>query len=211
MPTLPSAAKILRCTYSGTYGSTKWVNVFHLRYTGTLTTQADADSITASLQSAWASNIASLVHTTCSLTQTTLQDLSSLTSPQSVNSTPHAGSSASAYNMPANVALVVSFKIGRRYRGGHPRMYVPAQVQNNTVNSNQWTGTWVLTAKNAMTAWVGALNAITTTGITLSEAGSLSYYSGHALRPTPVFDPYILTVVHSRVDTMRRRLGKELP
>jgi hypothetical protein len=39
--------------------------------------------------------------------------------------------------------------------------------------------------------------------------GTISYQSGHAARPTPLFRPFLVPKVHERVDSQRRRLGKE--
>lgn len=211
MPTLPAANHVLRCTYTGTFGASKWVNVFHAQYAGGPISQSDIDSVTAALSSAWNTSLGPLISTSATLQHTTAQDLTSLTGVQSDNATSHAGSAVATQIAPANVALVLSFKIARRYRGGHPRMYLTGQLTTQMQNQNAWLPTYVTTATTNANAWITAVNAITTTSITTLALCNLSYKSGGAVRPVPVVDLISRAVVHGRVDTMRRRLGKELP
>jgi hypothetical protein len=39
--------------------------------------------------------------------------------------------------------------------------------------------------------------------------GTISYHTGHAVRPTPLFREYINVAVHERIDSQRRRSGRE--
>ena len=113
--------------------------------------------------------------------------------------------------MPASVALVVSFKIGRRYKGGHPRMYLCGQSTTNLNGQTQWASTWITSVSTAMETWRNALNALTYTSMPTLQLVNLSYYTNKALRPAPTFDAITAVQVHTRVDTVRRRLGKEAP
>lgn len=167
-------------------------------------------SLATGLRNAWNTNIAPVVHTSASLTNTSVTDLTSNLGLVGVNSTSAAGTQSSTAPMPANVALVASFKIGRRYRGGHPRMYLVAQTTANTTNSNNWLPAWITSSTTNLTAWMTAVNALTYSSMATIQLVNLSYYIGNALRPTPTFDTISGVQIHSRVDTMRRRLGKEI-
>lgn len=168
------------------------------------------NSLALALRNAWNTNLAGLFSTAVTMTQTSLTDLTSNTGLQAVNTTSAAGSFVSTTQMPANVALVISLKIGRRYRGGHPRMYLTGQCQVNTVNNQNWTGTWLTTVGTQTAAWLTAVNALTYASMPTITLVNLSYYTGGVLRGTPAWDNITSIATHTRVDTQRRRLGKEI-
>lgn len=210
MPPLPHAANIVRCAYSGTYGSGKWANIFFVRFTGGPPGQADFNNLATGLTTAWSNNIKALVNTGCSLTATNITELTSEFGLQAGNGTVVAGTGSATASAPANVALTVSFKIARRYRGGHPRMYLTGQIGGNITGSTTWAPAWITTVSTAMEAWRVAVNALTFTSMPSIQLVNLSYYSGHNLRATPLADVVNGVQVHTRVDTQRRRLGREL-
>lgn len=210
MPALPDAAGVIRCVYSGTYGAAKWANVFHMRFPSGNPGQADMNSLATGLRNAWDTNIKSVVNTSCTLTQTSLVDLTSNTGLQAVNSTSSTGTRSSGVALPANTALVVSMKIARRYRGGHPRMYITGQSVGDTSGNTNWTGALLTLAATQFEAWRVACNALTFTSMPTLQLVNLSYYSNLVLRPVPAVDVITGVAIHTRVDTQRRRLGKEL-
>lgn len=210
MPALPDATNILRCTYSGTYGGSKWANVFHLRFATGNPGQADLNSLATGLRNAWNTGIAPIVGSGCQLTNTTVVDLTSNTGLVGASSATATGTNAGTQALPANVALVISFKIARRYRGGHPRMYLTGMYGVNTANNTSWTAAFVTSAGTNAAAWLSACNALTFTSMPTLQVVNLSYYTNNVLRPSPVWDVIGSVQVHSRVDTMRRRLGKEI-
>lgn len=210
MPPLPIALNVIRCSYTGTYAGAKWANVFHVRFSGGPPGQTDMNSLALALRGAWDTNIKPLVVTTASLSSTTCVDLSSYSGLVSTDATSSSGTASATNQLPASVALVASFKISRRYRGGHPRMYLTGQSAPNTTNATNWGPGWITTTTTAMAAWRTAINALTYTSMGTLALVCLSYYSGGVLRATPFADPVTSVVVHNRIDTMRRRLGKEL-
>jgi len=209
MPPLPIAPNILRVTHTGTYGSAKWANVFHLRFSGGPPGQTDLNTLAGALATQWGTNIKALCNTTVSMTGTEVVDLSSYSGLTANSAVSQTGTVAATAVLPANVALVVSFKISRRYRGGHPRMYLTGQNGTNTTSATQWTGAWATTATAAFEAWRTAINALTYASLGTIRLVNLSYYSGKVLRASPWPDDVNSCIVHGRVDTMRRRLGKE--
>jgi hypothetical protein len=113
--------------------------------------------------------------------------------------------------LPPNCAVCISWPIAAHYRGGHPRMYLPgvqsaamedpggkdilATVRDGLENFGQ----------DLITAFAGA--AIE--GVTSLALGTISYYAGKVLRSLPLFRPYLGAEVGARLDSQRRRLGKE--
>ena len=117
---------------------------------------------------------------------------------------------ATGTGIASNVAAVISWQIAARYRGGKPRTYLPG-VANNFLGGagyNIWTTAFVTAAQAAAVEVLASINAILTPSFSVTM-GVYSFYTGHALRPTPIFRPYTGAKVHERVDSQRRRSGKE--
>jgi len=132
------------------------------------------------------------------------------TSAIATSSGPSMTGSGSAQAFPPQNTVCWSWRITASYRGGKPRTYVPGIVQNATLtsgdsqlsvsftNSFQGVGGSLLTTMNAMTVDGG-----------IYQMGTVSYHTGHAVRPTPIWRPFQSCEVHERLDSQRRRSGKE--
>jgi hypothetical protein len=201
---------VIRVVLSGTYSSAKWANVLHARYPGTGLTIADANTLCGNFISTWSTTLGTLQEQSSLLTQVQITDLTSTSAAQGQSTANAAGSGGLGSGLPANVALVLSWKILRRYRGGHPRTYITAQRSTNTTLNTTWSGGWQTSALAAARAFRTAVNAMTTTSSGTLVMCNLSYYTGRELRPTPVADDITDAAVHTRIDTQRRRLGKEV-
>jgi hypothetical protein len=112
--------------------------------------------------------------------------------------------------MPPNCAIVVSWQINSRYRGGHPRWYLAGFPTNAILYQG---GSQISTViANKVKAWAGYLLANQSSiaiGANLGQIGTIRYYSKHELLVPPVFYPFQAAAVHERLDSQRRRLGKE--
>jgi hypothetical protein len=115
------------------------------------------------------------------------------------------------------VAAVISWDIDQRYKGGHPRTYLPGidQAAFAAEGSNTW-GTAFITALKA-----AALTFLTQLVANLLAAGFASaepiIISRFSKGPRPSAVPFAITnssanpvTVNERIDTQRRRLGKEI-
>lgn len=214
MPALPPLAGHLRIRLIGSIQGQPWNAVQYARYTGTAPSDTDLQTAGTAVGTAWNSAIAQLCHSTVTLNQVEMVDLSALDAGVGVATTPHPGTRIGGPN-PNNTAMCASYKIHVRYRGGHPRTYWPAGIAADITSGRQWAGAFLTLAQGACVDYVGDINAIQLGGGPLTFV-AVSYYHGKdpatglpALRPTPI--PYTVTTVtvHQRVDTMRRRLGKE--
>lgn len=208
MVNLPYANGIARCVYSGTYGGGKWANVFHVGFATYPGSAADMASLATALRTAWDSNIKALCVASVQLTTTTVTDLTSAYGQGGIDTTTSTGTYAGTA-LPSSTACAVSFKIGRRYRGGHPRMYLPAGSVSSITNNTNWLGAFITLVTNAMAAWRTAVNALTYASTGNVRLVCLSYYSGKVLRAVPQPDDVYDLGVHQRIDTQRRRLGRE--
>jgi hypothetical protein len=107
-------------------------------------------------------------------------------------------------------AKVISWSSTVYWRGGKPRTYL-AGVQTADIRSG--TANELATAEMTSMGTAGsgfrtAINALTTGTITGTTIGFVSFSSGNVPRTTPIFYPFTGCVIHPRLATQRRRLGK---
>lgn len=216
MPALPPIANVLRVAFSGIYGDTNWANIMYVRYSGSAPTTGTLNTLASGwgtvYQTRFLTGIASLNKV---LTLVTLIDLSSNSAPVGGATLSLAGNGANP-SLPAQVCVGVRWTIQLRYRGGHPRTYL-----NGVPGSWQFSQKTITTAAQSALATAAAnfrtdINA--TAGATGPfELGTVSYYQGTdpvtgkpMRRVAPLFIPFTGASVDIRLDTQRRRLGRDV-
>lgn len=213
MPALPAVARVVRVQVRGLIrGARPWQNGFHLQYTGTAPGVSDLNTLAASIGTAYVTNFGPVIYTGNSVESVVLADL---TSPLAASGESGfaGGGARTGTSLTAQVACVVSWDINVRYRGGHPRTYHPAGVIADAPSAVTWNGSFVTEMLAAATAFRTAMNALTTIGATYTMV-TVSYFNpGNqpgVIRPVPAVYTVQGARVRSRIDTQRRRLGKEL-
>jgi hypothetical protein len=112
--------------------------------------------------------------------------------------------------MALQVALCISWSISDRYRGGHPRTYLPG-IDGTFVTGGRLLTTAGHTAYlNAAAGFLTNMNAMTAGGSSWQMC-CVRYFSQHQLLANPLVRTITGQSVHGRIDTQRRRLGKEVP
>lgn len=209
MPALNPVASVVRVNLKGTNNGTNWQNVLHLQYSGSAPSTSDLTSIATAVANAWNTNFAPMCGAQVSLTEVDTADLTSSTAATQQTTVSHAGSRGGTA-LPSSVACVVSWAINHRYRGGHPRSYLPAGMIADVLTGHLWQAAFITAMESAAAAFLTALNAITFAGSTCRMV-SVQYVSAKTRLSVPV--PYTInaSTVHGRVDTQRKRLGKETP
>lgn len=209
---LPNADHALKCKYEGAYLTTLWVNIFYVIYAGTTPTDADLATAATSMRAAWLATLGASTCNTVTLSKTSIQDVSRNPGAYGENTTTAAGT-AGATGFPANVSVCVSKKVARRYRGGHPRLYLPGVPSTYSADGRSIVG-GSLTALNAnVAAWRTQINAITTASTGALTLANVGYYytpvphQPPVLRPSPIVEAVVSCSVNSRLDSQRRRLG----
>lgn len=216
MPPLPPADHVVRIKIVGQLSNQPWNSIQYAKFTGAQPDSAALATTASAIKATAFQPILNMMGTASTIISVELTDLTNDTGAQGISSTtPTAGTRPGTVN-PNQVCGVASYKIARRYRGGHPRSYWPIGVQSDITQGNRWTTTFIPLALNAVVAWVGNINTTNLNGAPLQHV-CLSYYTrdpnnpGHSiLRPVPIPFPTQTVQFHSRVDTQRRRLGKEL-
>ena len=206
---LPPVPSVARFAVSGTNQGQKWVNIFHSKYSNVPADTPTMNAICQAVHTAYLNAFTPLFSPNCILNTVDGQDLSSRTGAIGTFSLAHPGTAAGVVEMAVQVALCLSWTITDRYRGGHPRTYLPG------INGADVTGGRLLTTTghtqylNAAAAFLTNMNAIAA-GASSWQMCCVRYFSQHQLLANPLVRVIGGQSVHGRIDTQRRRLGKEV-
>lgn len=208
MPALPAAPGVAKIIVQQTLANVNVFNVLHAYgFNAAGYSQAELDSLASTFRTAWVSNVIPLQDGDLTLGSVLTQDLSTDIGLQgsATGTTPgtNVGSSISA-----NAACCWSWKIANRYRGGHPRTYIGGLNLNALTNPNTLVASYVTSQLAAANAVRTAVNGLVV-GADNWVLGCVSYYTAGALRPTPLFRAFTSVSVDNRVDSQRRRLGRD--
>jgi hypothetical protein len=200
----------VRVTIQGTFGSNNWANVFHAQLTtSSAISQADLDTWLTSFQAAYKTRFAATSTTGCAYV---LAKAICYTpgNTELISTIAMTGTGAGSSPVPdAACSTVVSWLTNVYWRGGKPRTYLPAPLSAN-VNSDDHTvqsGT-LTTLTTSANNFRTDVNALAPSTITATSFGFVSFTSGNAPRPTPLFFAITGSKCHPRLGTQRRRLGK---
>jgi hypothetical protein len=169
-----------------------------------------ADLLTAAgdFFSLWTSLFSALMSDEVTTIAVTAKDISVADGAEStfVATSPVVGARGST-SLPANCAIVISWKEAISYRGGHPRTYlpgIPSDVRADPQHTNSTFRGQVITAANTFLANVAAHTWPTAFG---PGALVVIHYS---LNDTPLVPPHtgvlLSALADTRIDSQRRRL-----
>lgn len=200
----------LRIVFNGLLSGQPTANVFHARAAGSIgvpPTQTDLDAVAATWRAAWVTNFLPRQSSgDFSLGAVTVQDLGSTMGliGTATGTTP---GTRPGLSLPANVACCISWRVAVHFRGGHCRTYLPGCVQADQTGATSWSTTSVAGWLGAATGFLTQVNAVA--GSRLTTMCMLSRQTAGAPRPTPILYDVTGAVVDTRIDSMRRRLGKD--
>jgi len=218
MPALPAVAKVVRCDLRYSLGVDSNVeNRLFFSYAGALS-QTDAQTFAGLVRAQWIAHPMVQLATTLTLFQTEVTDLTSSTAAQALDTTTGAGANANAA-APNGVAFIAKFKLARRYRGGHPKVYLPGATGNNIATGAVWNGTYANSVMTAFAAGIGAIAGGAPAGMGAITHVNVSYFLGFhnvtlpsgrtvsrpTLRVAPVVDAVISYAFNPNVASQRRR------
>lgn len=221
MPPLPPVSKMLRVDLIQSFGTdTNIRNRLFFAYTGVGPTPTDLTTLATTIANAWSGNISSQVSSGHTLTGINITDLTSATGAQVVTAQSKAGTIGTGSALPASSSAIVKFKIGRRYRGGHPRFYLSGQVSGNFQSPQQLTSAYVSGLTTAFAAFIAACEAAPPANLGALSHENVSYFSGFTnktypsgrtrpvptLRGSPTVDLVLSYSVNPRYGNQRRRI-----
>lgn len=209
MPARPPVADVIKFEFIQTLASTRnVVNITYAAFSGGGGVDSDLLNVATAVHGHFGTRFLGHLNSDLVLVETIATDLTTDISPRVTYTSTVAGAGGGTA-LTANTALAISWGISRRYRGGHPRMYLCGLETDMLADPSHWasgTLTTFDTAANDFLSDVGSSGHGTYTSLT---PVNVSYFTGGALRVTPVIDGITGASVHSRVDSQRRRSGKE--
>lgn len=207
MPALRPVPAVARVTCRGTANGQAIVNVFHVKWTGGNFDLPAITYVANLVKGAYEANFAPRLGSTWAGDTVRAVDLS-LTAGQEATVALAGTSAGSAVQTPQSAACCVTWRIMRHYRGGHPRTYLgplaTTAIQNPTTLADAYV-TQVITSANA---FLSAINLGSTSGNTMRLV-AVHRTQDQAELIVPQTSDIISATADTRIDTMRRRLGRD--
>lgn len=194
----------------GTAGPTRWANVFHVTYLTDFLDGTEVQALADAFYSAYTTAIKPVMTNAAAMTQCTAQDISTNTGPVKDHIATTVGTNVAGIG-PAQVAACITWKVATHYKGGHPRTYLAGVPLGMSSDGQSWGSTYqglLNTAAGNLLSSVNAINVGAAGLVTLSAVHRTR--AGVTLNP-PTTEPIVAVEVDHRVDTQRRRLGKDVP
>jgi len=161
------------------------ISRFFERYSGTAPTNAQLNTFCGAVSTAWGTDLKSLGDTGMGLVEVDAIDLSSSTGAVGIDTTVTSGTRGSTV-IGAGTCLVVSYRIARRFRGGHARGYWPFGIQTDLNDRNTWKSTFTNAADTGFNAFFTAVAAAGWAAAGTLDHVSVSYYSGFTIVTNPI-------------------------
>lgn len=208
MPPLPAIPGMAKIIVKQTLAGVSVYNVLHAISQGSVAwTATEATNMATAVRSAWVTNVIPLQASSLTLTDVQVVDLTSNTGNEGTASGTTNGTAVGTA-LSSNVAITWSWKISRRYRGGHPRTYIAGCPQSAQTTPNTILASAITSHVAAANAIRNAINAVIVGGSTAFMA--VPHYVKDGVRLTTPDWSYINSVsVDSRLDSQRRRLGRD--
>lgn len=219
MPALPLIPNVLRTDLLWNDSSDLNVSsVMYWRYSGSPPNASDCANFSAVLMNAFGAEVAVWDDRTI-LVGAKSTDLSSNSGGVGTATGAFYGSLGGS-SLAGGTAVVVSYLINRRYRGGKPRNYFPWGDSNSLNTRQQWEPTFITAVASAMATAITTFIGTTEGATTISAHANVSYYEGFTvqtnpgtgrarnvpkLRTTPVVDDIVGRSVLTRPGSQRRR------
>lgn len=220
MPPLPAVSKVVQVALGINPGTLPPVITrFFIQYTGTAPTNADLSTFNTAVSSAFNTSLKSLLDNNRLLISVESIDLSSAVAAVASSTVSVSGTRAGT-ELPISVAVVDSYTIARRYRGGHPRGYWPFGVAADLTDRRNWSTTFTGAVNTGINAFFTAVVAAGWAGAGTLTHVNVSYYKGFTvvtspttgrarniptLRVTPTVDAVTATLARGSIGSQRRR------
>lgn len=217
LPPVPSTLKIVLSGFVDAHLVDKWENVLHFSYTGSAPTGVTCGAIALAIGNAWETHMAPLAPSPTALSSVTVTDLTSDSAGEGSDSTGWAGTRGDD-SIPANAAVLVSYPLTTRYRGGHPRTYLLCGGNADLDGAAAWSDALVAAVAAGWEAFLAAVKALAISGTALNQMVAIRYYGKFLpnegpprYRLTiPVVLPITIStlVVQKEISSQRGRVGR---
>lgn len=220
MPALPDVPAVFRIDHIFKVGEDLVAKCrTFVQYSGTAPTGTQLNTLATAIGSNWSSHVAAYQSSNGELETINCTDLTTPTSAFGTAAPAVAGGNGHAFPTAAACTLE-KFHIGRRYRGGHARIYWPLGTTNDQADAQTWGTTYVTNVTSALQAYAAANGASGWAGAGTLAQVQVSYYTGFTVhtgttgrarnvatvRATPVVDQITTSSVSIGIASQRKRL-----
>jgi len=218
VPPLPAVTNVLKLLTRYSLGGDQDVlNQQFVSFVGTAN-ETNLTNLAAAAGAAWVTHLKPLLAAALGLTSYTVTDL---TSDVGVEVTYPIGAAGNVGGeiIPASAAMVIQSKILRRYRGGHPRLYMPGLLTADLNTPQEWTAGAIAAWEAGWNAYIAEILLDAPGGLSIGTFQNVSYYQGFTnflepsgryrviptLRTVPVVDAILSYSINPLVGSQRRR------
>lgn len=219
MPPLPNVPDVVKVQVKGTFTSGyNWANVMHFSYGGSAPSSATCAAIATQALYQYQFYMLPLMGATTSINEAIVTDLSSSSGGEGNNINDQPGTRTGG-GIGANATFLISKTIFTRYRGGHPRTYLPIGLSPDLANEGHWTSGFVTSATAAWQSFIDNMIGFSSGGVSIGQECAVSYYETdytttppkRIRRTTPVV--YEIAVDgyrgNAEMASQRRRIGRK--
>ena len=223
MPALPPVTDVIRYKLLWTDGAALDVStVFYFQYGGGSPSSADCLSLATQVYNAAVSELIPNIGADWILVGCDAEDLNSASGAHATYTHSTPGGDATGQPLSAQVAVLINHVIGRRYRGGKPRSYLPGPTSAAINTPQEWSSAFQSAVTAAFGTFISDILAATAGTTLMLEHVNVSYYSGFTSvqdpttlrwrnvakrRVTPVVDNILSSACNLKIGTQRRRIG----
>lgn len=170
---------MLRVGFNWQYGSVGEAGArFFLKWSGTTPNLADVTAVATQALNDWNSVLKPLCTADVVINATKCTDLSSSSGAEYTDTTPSTGT-RSGSALPTMAAAHIAFQIQRRYRGGHPGIFLPLGATSDQLTGATWDSTFITAVNSAWTSFISGVLGTSGLGTTLVEQENYSAINGY--------------------------------
>jgi hypothetical protein len=157
--------------------------IHYFEYSGGPPSATNLSSMAAAAVSAADTAFAGTMTANQGMTECEITDLSGPSYAQGSGGTPWVGTVSDERCSPGT-AVLVNHTVGRRYRGGKPRSYLPLGTAGDITTAGLWSSASLSVFAGAWGSWVAAVKA-SGSGCTVTQIVNVSYYDGFTVVTSP--------------------------
>lgn len=215
MVALLPVSNVIQFRFGGSYQNQPFLNVMHWEYSGGPPSATALKELCNDALGVWDTNFSAILHTDVRMNTVRGIDLSAPDAPQSASDVAAAVGDLVGTPLPVNVAMCISWLVNYRWRGGHIRTYLPAGATQSIQNGNSWSATALTNGRLAVTNFLAGMNAMTAGAVSGKLVGVRRWQTLEKGQPPvqispPLVLPIVGSIVDSRLDSARRRLGRDV-
>jgi hypothetical protein len=178
VPALIDQPNVLRVRTLWLVGADQDVSsVMHFTWTGTAPDDAACTALATSIHAAAVTNMVPKLGSENQLHGIEVTDLTSASAGSGEHLANVVGTEGGS-DLGAAVAVLMRIHIGRRYRGGKPRVYWPLGTANDLDTPNAWLAGSVTAFNTACAQYINDIQALSSGGCNVGVLCNVSYYEG---------------------------------